>query len=194
MGIKKRVAFDHSQDSVFEAAGYSEEIVTEELEPRAELLANQLVRAAVNYPLIAEVLLNSPILKDSNLDSRDRAVIVMMAGRFLASAFVQHMHEKHEPQDNSANMYTFHTPFGEEHYEALHMSELEWNLLVYQCEGRVFRNGQRKVSEVIEKMQEVLDDRELTPLQKAIIEALVLKDSGVETQKMPNYSSKVLFP
>lgn len=194
MGIRKRVAFDHSQESVFEAAGYSEETVTEELEPRAELLANELVRAAENYPLIAEALLNSPILKDSDLDSRDRAVIVMMAGRFLTSAFIRQMNEKHEPQANSPNMYTFHSSYGEERYEALHMSELEWDLLVYQCQGRVFGNGQKKVSEVIEKMQEVLDDLELTPLQKAIIEALVLKDSGVETRKVPNHSSEVLFP
>ena len=169
MGLKKRTEFDHSRESVFEAAGYSEETVEKELEPRAALLAGQLVHALLAEPMaVIEVLLDSPALQDSNLDARDRATIVMLTSRFLGPAALQQLNS----QERHAQPYH---PTGER-LKALQMSPVEWDTLIYHAQRKVFGDGERKVSERIERMEKVLDDPAMTQLQKAVIEAVVLRD------------------
>jgi len=169
VGLKKRTEFDHSRESVFEAAGYSEETVEKELEPRAALLAGQLVHALLAEPMaVIEVLLDSPALQDSNLDARDRATIVMLTSRFLGPAALQQLNG----QERHGQPYH---PTGER-LKALQMSPVEWDTLIYHAHRKVFGDGERKVSERIERMEKVLDDPAMTQLQKAVIEAVVLRD------------------
>ncbi len=192
MGLKKRQEFDHSQESVFDAAGYSEETVTQELEPRAMVLADQLVHVTLTYPMMAiEVLLDSPVLKDGSLDNRDVAVIVMMTGQFLASAYLQQLTDGPRLHGSDAGKYGFNHRVPGEPREVLKMSKVEWDSLVHHLERRVFGNGHRKISEHIERMQEVLDDRALSPLQKAVVEVLALKASIMDNRTGPDSTSSV---
>lgn len=183
MGLEKRIEYDHSQESVFAAAGYSEETVSRELEPRAKRLANELVHVALTEPMMAiEVLLGSPILKDSTLDSRDRAVIVMLTGRFLASAFIEQFNDPLKLQSGGTANPAFGRPGSLGQYETTSISRLEWDTLVHYVEREVFGNGRKKVSEYIERLQSVLDNLGLSPIQKAVVEVLVLKAATLETQ------------
>jgi hypothetical protein len=183
MGLKKRVEFDHSQESVFEAAGYSEKTVAEELEPRARLLAKQLVQVVLVNPMMSiEVLLDSPVLNDNNLDSRDRAVIVMMAGHFLAEAALVHVGDEQMSRMNGTGIHGFTLREPPGHYGELKMSKMEWDTLVNHVERRVFGESQGKDSKHIERMEEVLDDDGLSPLQKAVVEILVLKNTTGESR------------
>ncbi len=183
MGLKKRIEYDHSQISVFEAAGYSEETVSKELEPRAKRLANDLVHVALTAPMLAiEVLLDSPVLKDSSLDSRDRAVIVMLTGRFLAAAFMEQFNDPQALQSGGRANPASVTFGATGDHEVMNMSRVEWDTLVHYVEREVFGNGRKKVSEYIERLQGMLDDLSLSPVQKAVVEALVLKASTLETQ------------
>lgn len=183
MGLKKRDEFDHSRQSVFEAAGYSEKTVTEELEPRAMLLANQLVHAALTDPLRAiEVLLDSPVLEDSGLDGRDRAIIVVMAGRFLARAAIQQLSAPYGPAEGNeyAILPGAVNPGAPGRVRSIHIGRVEWDTLVHHVEHKVFGRS-RKESEHIESIQEVLDDEGLSPVQKAVVEVLVMKKWATET-------------
>ncbi len=183
MGLKKRIEYDHSQESVFEAAGYSEETVSQELEPRAKRLAKELVHVALTEPMMAiEVLLGSPTLKDKILDSRDRAVIVMLTGRFLASAFIEQFNDPLKLQSGGTANPAFSRPGSLAQYETTSISRLEWDTLVHYVEREVFGNGRKKVSEYIERLQGVLDDLGLSPIQKAVVEVLVLKAATLESQ------------
>jgi hypothetical protein len=184
MGLKKRVDFDHTQESVFEAAGYSEETVTEELEPRAMLLANQLVHAALTDPMTAiEVLLDSPVMKDDELDSRDRAIIVMMTGRFLGRAAIGQLNASYGSVDGGApgNPFERRSPHGHSG-TPLKIGRVEWDTLVHHVEHKVFGSLPRKESEHVEKIQEVLDDDTLSTVQKAVVEVLVLRNWATETE------------
>jgi hypothetical protein len=183
MGLKKRTNFDHTQESVFDAAGYGEDTVDEEITPRAANLANQLVRAALTDPETAiDVVLGSPVLKDADLDSRDRAIIVIMAGHFLASAAIAQLRRQEELADWGTSEYELDFPLDEGHREALDIGKVEWDTLVHYVEQRVFGEG-RKESERVEKMEEVLEDGGLNPLQKAVAAVLVMKNSATETSE-----------
>ncbi len=189
MGLKKRAEFDHSQDSVFEAAGYSEEIVAEELEPRARLLARQLVQVALTNPMLSiEVLLDTPVLNDRSLDSRDRAMIVIMAGHFLVTAAMQQLNDAQAPEVSGPGKYGFSVRRPSGHYGEMKMSQMEWDTLVNHVERRVFGDPQGKDSQHIEKMEEVLDEAGLSPLQKAVVEVLVLKNTALTNGEGPNLS------
>jgi hypothetical protein len=184
MGLKKRADFDHTQESVFEAAGYSEETVTEELEPRAMLLANQLVHAALTDPMTAiEVLLDSPVMKDDDLDGRDRAIIVMMAGRFLGRAAIGQLNASYGSIDIGTPRNPLERRIPYEHAGTpLKIGRVEWDTLVHHVEHKVFGKRLRKESEHIEKIEEVLDDDSLSNVQKAVVEVLVLRNWATETE------------
>ena len=92
MGLQKQIQFDHSKGSVCEAVGYSMDTIERELEPRVALLADQIIDEAGTCPtMTVELLMDSSILNDSALDDRDRAMIVLMAGPVIASAFRQRL-------------------------------------------------------------------------------------------------------
>lgn len=173
VGLKKRTEFDHLRESVFEAAGYSEETAEKELEPRARLLAEQLAHAVfTDHMAVIEVFLDSPALQDSSLDSRDRAIIIMLTRYFLGPAALKQLNG----QDRYGGSYRLKS---RGRHEASQMSAVEWDTLVYHAERKVIGGGDRKVSERIERMEKVLDDPTISQLQKAVIEAVVLKDSVV---------------
>jgi hypothetical protein len=183
MGLEKRADFDHSQESVFEAAGYSDETVTEELEPRAMLLAHQLVHAALNDPETAlNVLLDSPVLGDKKLDSRDRAIIVMMAGRSLGKVAIQQLNDPYGSFPGTGLQGTSGERVAGEHHGPIRIGKVEWDTIVHHVEHKVFGGRPRKESEHVERMQEVLDDEGLSPVQKAVVEVLVLKNWATEGQ------------
>jgi hypothetical protein len=75
------------------------------------------------------------------------------------------------------------------------MGRVEWDMLTYYAKEKVYvRTGQREVSELIESMQKVLDDPDLNPLQKAVVEALIVRQSATETAKRITATSGVIGP
>jgi len=158
--------------------------VAEELEPRARLLARQLVQVALTNPMLSiEVLLDTPVLNDRSLDSRDRAVIVIMAGHFLATAAIQQMNDEQALDASGPGKHGFTVRQPPGHYGEMKMSQMEWDTLVNHVERRVFGDPQGKDSQHIEKMQEVLEEAGLSPLQKAVVEILVLKNTALTNGK-----------
>ena len=196
MGLEKIGGFDHSADSVFRASGYSDRTVTDELEPRAALLANQIVDLAGPCPTMAiEVLMDTPVLRDSALDNRDRAFIIVMTAPIIAATFVQ------QPADQGGVRNVCRSNHGFTHnadlaqHEVLGMNQVEWDMLTYYAKQKVYeKGGQWKASELVECMQKVLDDPDLNSLQKAVVEALVVRESATDTTKRITASSGAIGP
>ena len=196
MGLEKIGEFDHTTDSVFRASGYSDRTVTDELEPRAALLANQIFDLAGTCPTMAiEILMDSPVLKDSALDNRDRAFIIVMAGPVIAAAFAQPAADAGGPPKMCTSKHGFEHNTGLAQHEVLGMGRVEWDMLTYYAKEKVYvRSGQWKASELIESMEKVLDDTDLNPLQKAVVEALIVRQSATETAKRITATSGVIGP
>ena len=75
------------------------------------------------------------------------------------------------------------------------MSRVEWDTLTFYAKEKAYAgSGQRTVSELIENVQRVLDDPGLGPLQKAVVEALVVRESATETAKRITATSGVIGP
>jgi hypothetical protein len=198
MGLAKRVEFDHSKSSPYEAAGYSIETVGRELEPRAALLAERIVdEAGMCATMTVELLMDSAVLKDNALDDRDRAMIVLMAGPVIASAFMQQLMK--EPATISTGLciskYGFDHNSGKEQHEILRMSRDDWEGLTQYARNQVLGgvDGQ-SVSRLVENMERVLGDRALNGLQKAVVEALVARQSAIETARQIVPTSAVIGP
>ncbi len=197
MGIEKLAEYDHSQDSVFKAVGYSERTLTHELEPRAALLANQLVGSAKGCATMAiEVLMDSPVLRDSALDNRDRAFIILMAAPVIAATFAQPATEDPGKSERVCESnHGFIHDAALEHYEVLKIEKHEWDMLTgYAMREICTPAGRGKVSRLVEHMQEILDDASLNPLQKAVVESLVAAESAAETAKRIGATSGVIGP
>ena len=197
MGLEKRTDFDHYRESVFEATGYSEETVMKEMEPRAALLANEIVDLAGLCPtMVIEVLMDSPVLRDSALDNRDRAMIILMTGPVIASALVQRVMENPDTMSLGVciSKHGFDHNSGREQHEVLNMSKNEWDSLALYVENRVIGRGGHRVSQLVENMQKALDDNDLSPLQKAVVERFVVANSTVETAKKITPLSVMIGP
>ncbi len=197
MGLEKRTDFDHSLESAFAAAGYTRETVERELEPRAALLAFRIVDAAGTCPTMAiELLMNSPLLRSPDLDNRDRAMIVLMAGPVLASHIVkQAMDNPDGLQKACVSEHGFEHNSGKEQYEVLKISRAKWDSLVRYSEDKVLGGrGGIQTSKLIENMEKFLDDQALTPLEKAVVEGFVVKKSATETAERMVPSSAVIGP
>jgi hypothetical protein len=197
MGLAKRDTFDHSLEPAFAAAGYSAETVAKELEPRAALLAYKIVEAAGMCPTMAiELLMGSPILEEPDLDNRDRAVIVLLAGPVLASHIVKQAMENPDGlQKACISSHGFEHNSGKEQNEVLKLSRAKWDDLVRYSENKVFKGrGQIKVSELVENMEKFLDDQALTRLEKAIVEGLVVKRSAMQAAAAIASASGVIGP
>jgi hypothetical protein len=196
MGLSKRTDFDHSKASAYEAAGYSFETVGRELEPRAALLANQIVDEAGMCPtMTVELLMDSALLKDNVLDDRDRAMIVLMTGPVIASAFMQQLMK--EPPGLSRgtciSKYGFDHNSGKEQHEILKMSQPEWERLTQYVRNQVLGEAPgQSVSRLIENMERVLGDHALNGLEKAIVESLVARQSAIETARQIVPTSAVI--
>ena len=149
MGLEKISGFDHSADSVFRASGYSDRTVTDELEPRAALLANQIVDLAGTCPTMAiEILMDTPVLRDSALDNRDRAFIVVMTGPVIAAAFIGESSDQGGSQRVCKSNHGFAHNTGLAQHEVLAMTKVEWDMLTYYAKQTLHaKGGQRKVSE-----------------------------------------------
>lgn len=197
MGLDKRLIFEHARESVFEAAGYSEEIVEQELEPRAALLANQIIDMAGMCPTMAiEVLMDSSVLKDPVLDNRDRAVIVLLTAPVIASTIIR------KAMDTPKDLYKacvsnhgFNHITGQDENEILRMSKIEWDTLINYAQGNIFgAEGRLKASELIENMEKFFDNATLNSLQKAIVEAFIIKSTAKETASSMTLSPGVIGP
>jgi len=183
-GNRKRNEFDVTQPTVYEAAGYKEEIMQREIEPRAALLANQIVDLAGICPTMAiEVLMDSPILKDSALDNRDRAMIILLAGPAIASVLVKQALENPGKLQSAIceSKFGFDHNSGKEQHVVLGMEKAGWELLVRYAESRIFSHKQ--TIDLVRSLQQLLDDQKFNSLQKAVVEALVVKSSAVETAR-----------
>ena len=131
-----------------------------------------------------EILMDTPVLRDSALDNRDRAFIIVMTGPVIAATFVQQAPGQDEPPKACISNHGFTHNAGLAQHEVLGMSKVEWDTLSYYAKQKVYRSsGQSKVSEFIEGMQKVLDDPDLNPLQKAVVVAMVVRESATETTK-----------
>jgi hypothetical protein len=197
MSLDKRTAFDHSQESVFDAAGYSEDVVEKELEPRAALLANEIMDMAGMCPTMAiEILMDSPILRDPVLDNRDRAVIVLLAAPVIAATIIRRaMDNPTELQKACISNHGFNHITGRNENEVLKMSKTEWDTLINYAQGNIFGEvGQLKASELIENMEKFFNDATLTSLQKAIVQAFVIKSTARETASSMTLSPTVIGP
>ncbi len=197
MGLAKRDTFDHSLEPAFAAAGYSEAVVRKELEPRAALLAFRIVEAAGTCPTMAiELLMGSPILQEPDLDNRDRAMIIMMAGPVLAANIVkQAMEDPDGLQKACISSHGFEHNSGKEQNEVLNLSRAKWDDLVRYSDSKVFKGrGEMKISEIVENMARFLDDEDLTKLEKAIVEGLVVKRSAMLAAASIAHSSGVIGP
>ncbi|MGA3173797.1 MAG: hypothetical protein ABSE25_05140 [Syntrophorhabdales bacterium] len=197
MGLEKRNDFDHSLESVFKAAGYSESTVMRELEPRAALLANAIVDSAGLCPTMAiEVLMDSPILQDSALDNRDRAMIIMLTGPVIAATVVQKAMEEPDriAMKACASRHGFEHNSGREQHEVLNMSRTDWDYLKGYAQSRVAVGTGQGASELVENMQKVLDDNRLSPLQKAVVEHFMVTSSAVGTVKGITPLSPIIGP
>ena len=124
------------------------------------------------------MLLDSPVLKDDGLDSRDRAIIVMLTGRFLARAALEQLRDPQSTDARGPGSDPFERRDLSKHGGPLKIGKVEWDTLVNHVEQRVFNDRLKKESEHVERMQEVLDDAGLSPLQKAVVEILVLRNSA----------------
>jgi hypothetical protein len=184
MGLEKREGFDPTRDSIFEAAGYSLEITRSELEPRAALLANQIVAGAGMCPTMAiEILMDSPILRDTALDNRDRAMIILLAGPVIASVMLEQAVKDPEglrTRTCSSN-YGFEHNSGKEEHVVLKLSKAEWDQLTDYAERKIFKH--EKTLELVENVERMLDDNNLGSLQKAVVGAFVVKNSALETAR-----------
>lgn len=197
MGLSKRTAFEHGHESVFEAAGYSEQVVEKELEPRAALLANQIIDMAGMCPTMAiEILMDSPILRDPSLDNRDRAIIVLLSAPVIASSIIQKaMDNPNELRKACISNHGFRHDVGKSENEVLKMSKMEWDTLINYAQGHIFGEaGRLKASELIENMEKLLDDTVLTSLQKAVVQAFVIKSTARETASSMALSPTVIGP
>ena len=198
MGLQKRIEFDHSRLSVYEATGYSLDTVARELEPRAAILANQIVVEAGICPTMAvELLMDSSILNDGALDYRDRAMIVLMTGPVIASALMQRLMAEPSaaPAGPCVSKHGFGHLSGKEQYEILRMSKDEWDKLIQYAENQVLSGPlDRSVSRLIENMEQVLGRHELNSLQTAVLEAFVARQSAIETARQITPSSAVIGP
>ncbi|OPY64645.1 MAG: hypothetical protein A4E57_03471 [Syntrophorhabdaceae bacterium PtaU1.Bin034] len=195
MGLEKRVNFDHSLETVFEAAGYSEQIVKQELEPRAGLLANQIVSLAGVCPTMAiEILMDSPILRDTALDSRDRAMIILLAGPVIASALAeQAMDDPAKLQKVCDSNHGFDHNSGAAQYQVLRISKTEWDSLMQYARNTVMEMPRPKqISRLVENVEKFLDNKEFNSLQKAVVEAAVVKNSAVEAARKMTPLSAVI--
>jgi hypothetical protein len=183
MGLEKRKDFDHGLESVLAAAGYSEETAARELQPRAALLAFNIMDMAGTCPTMAiELLMSSPLLDEPGLDNRDRAMIILMAGPVLAANIVkQAMDDPEGLRKACVSSHGYEHNSGKEQYEVLNLSREKWDDLVSYSENKVF-GGQKspKASELVENLEKLLDDRELSSLDKAILEGFVVKRSVLE--------------
>ncbi len=198
MGLEKRSEFDHSKSSVYEAAGYSYDTVKSELEPRAALLADMInVEAGVCPTMTVEVLMDSSILKDSALDDRDRAMIILMAGPVIAAAFVQRLMKEpmRLPMGPCVSKHGFEHQSGKEQFEILKMSREDWERLNTYAERSVL-DGPAKLSmsRLVENMEHMLGTRDLDTLQKAVLEAMVARQSAVQAARQITPSSAVIGP
>lgn len=181
MGLQKRKDFDHTLGSAFAAAGYSEETAATELEPRAALLAFNIMDIAGTCPTMAiELLMSSSLLDEPGLDNRDRAMIVLLAGPVLAAHIVkQAMDDPEGLRKACVSSHGYEHNSGKEHYEVLKLSREKWDDLVRYSENRVFGGQKRiKASKLVENLEKLLDDRDLSRLEKAIVEGFVVKRSA----------------
>lgn len=192
MGLEKRQSVEHDKKAIFEALGYSQEIIEKELQPRAALLANGIVEVAGICPTMTiELFLDSPILRDTILDNRDRATILFLAGPFVASKIMKELMERpgEVPVRECASKHGFDHMSGKEDREVLRMSTIEWDMLVNYVDTKVLEGaGQKQASKVIENLEQALSDNSLNPLQKAVVEAFVLRTAVV------NASDKLASP
>ncbi len=193
MGLEKRNTFEDAAPTVYEAAGYTQEIMQREIEPRAALLANQIVDLAGLCPTMAiEVLMDSPILQDSALDNRDRAMIVLVAGPAIASVFVKHAIEDPDSLQTKpcASKFGFQHNSGQEQHAVLGMTKDEWDSLAGYAEKEVIRH--RETIELVRNLQKLLDNKAFSDLQKAVVEAFVVKNAAVETARKMAPTSPVI--
>ncbi len=196
MGLEKREDLDHSLESVFKAAGYSEDIVKKELEPRAGLLGYQIVKIAGTCPTMAiEQLMDSPILKDPGLDNRDRAMLILMAGPIIASYIIkQAMDDPDKLKTACVSAHGFEHESGQAQHDVLKMDAAEWDQLAAYAEKTVIGNYSNP-SLLVENLSKLLDDRRFNPLKKAIVEGFVIKRSAVEAaERMAPSSPGVIGP
>ena len=198
MGLGKRIEFDHSKSSAYEAAGYSLDTVARELEPRAALLANQIVAEAGTCPTMAvDLLMDSLVLSDSALDNRDRVMIVLMAGRVIASALMRRLmtEQSADPVSSGVSKHGFDHLSGKEQHVILRMTKDEWDKLVQYAENQVLAGpNDRRLSRLVENMEQVLERRELNTLQTAVLEAFVARQSAMEAARQITPSSAVIGP
>ncbi len=198
MGLQKRTEYDHSKKSEYEAAGYSYEIVKGELEPRAALIADAItVEAGVCPTLTVELLMDSSVLKDTALDNRDRAMIILMAGPVIASAFMQRLMNEPArlPVGPCISRHGYEHTSGKEQHEILRMSKDDWDKLRSYAEDQVLGGPARQsVSYVVENLERTLGTRELNTLEKAVLETIVARNSAVETARQITPSSAVIGP
>jgi hypothetical protein len=198
MGLQKRLEFDHSKPSVYDAAGYSLDIVEHELEPRAALLAETIVDEAGMCPTMAvELLMDSSILNDSLLDNRDRAMIVLMAGPVIASVFMQRLMNQQSSISGALciSKYGFDHSSGKEQHEILKISRDEWEKLMGYVKNQLLPvPGGQNLSQLIENMERVLGNQQLNKLQTAVVQAFVARQSATETARRITPSSAVIGP
>ncbi len=195
MGLTKLDRFDYTKDAVFEVVGYDVETVQKELEPRAALLANEIVRVAGLCPTMTiEILMDSVILQDSALDNRDRAMIILMAGPVIASSLMKEVMSQPDrpPARACMSKHGFAHNSGENDHVVLNMSKAQWDELLRYADGKVFHHS--RTPELVENMQRMLDDGNLDSLQKAVIASFVVKRSAIETAERITPISAVIGP
>jgi len=118
-----------------------------------------------------------------------------MAGPVIAAAFVQQAPEQGGPPKTCGSSHGFKHNTGLAQHEVLGMGRVEWDMLTYYAKEKVYaRIGQWKVSELIESVQKVLDDPDLNPLQKAVVQALIVRESARDRAKRITATSGVIGP
>ena len=174
MGLQKR-EYDHEATSVAEATGYGMETITGELVPRALLLGRHIVLAAGACPTMAvEIMMDSPVLKDPDLDNRDRAMIVILSGSVVARDLLTEIVEKRGRDILRAGLSVHGFDFrnGQGLDRVFGVPEAEITMLNEYVARTVF-DGVEVISRLVENVERTLNDARLSPFQKAFIEAVV---------------------
>jgi len=174
MGLQKQ-GYDHEATSVAEATGYGMDTILAELIPRALLLGQQIVQVAGACPtMVVEIMMDSPVLADPGLDSRDRAMIVILSGSVVARGLLTEIvaNKGRDILRAGLSIHGFDYRNGQGLDRVFGVPKTEIAMLDEYVSRSVF-NGMEAVSRLVENVEKALDDALLSPFHKAFVEAVV---------------------
>ncbi len=164
MGLTKG-NYNHKAETLGPAIGYDNETWEKEVVPRATGLMREFEGIAECPSKAAEILLDSTAFNEAKLDNRDRAVMLLIASRNSGAS----RQAKNANGDHAcSSTHGFHHN-KETIMDIFNIGATEFDLFRGEIASVAGGNPLRdKQSEVVEVMEKVLDDANLSDLQRRI--------------------------